>query len=99
MGIERVVDPDGVRRVAGRLETTAEEVDERVGTSMPEAMDAGPFTPLLLGLVNAVAADHVGMVMRLDKAAEKMREAADRSEHTEQDNAEQMVDILDELTD
>jgi hypothetical protein len=92
VGGEKWFDPDGMREIANRLDQTADEADA-AGESIPASLDAGPFTPLIVSMVNAVAAEDANMIMRLSMAAEKIRTAASKAERTDEENAKTVEDI------
>lgn len=96
MGGEKWFDPDGMREIANRLDQAADEADT-AGESIPASLDAGPFTPLIVSMVNAVAAEDANMIMRLGLAAEKIRTAASRAEQTDEESAKTIEDVLRDM--
>jgi uncharacterized protein YukE len=92
VGGEKWFDPDGMRQIANRLDQAADEADS-AGVSMPESLDAGPFTPLIVSMVNAVAAEDANLIMRLGMAAEKIRTAASKAEQAEEESAKTIEDV------
>ncbi|HEY8458723.1 MAG TPA: hypothetical protein VIL34_24255 [Actinopolymorphaceae bacterium] len=83
----KVFDPAAMRDMADRLEQASAKFDA-TGTKIPDSVDAGPFAPLVQGLIESVAANNAALVIRLAAAADQVRKAADRYEATEEANAD-----------
>jgi hypothetical protein len=84
---DNYVDVDKIRSIARDLDQVATEVDS-ADRAMPETLDAGPFTPSIMRLIEAVAANTAVHVMRVQAAAEAVRQAADQYEDTEDHHVE-----------
>ncbi|MEQ7126943.1 hypothetical protein ABN034_20705 [Actinopolymorpha sp. B11F2] len=91
------VDVDKIRSIARDLDQVATEVDS-ADRAMPETLDAGPFTPGIMRLVEAVAANTAVHVMRVRAAAEGVRKAADQYEDTEDHHVETLHGFLRDLS-
>lgn len=64
-----------------------------VAESAPVTVDAGPFTPWIVDLVNAVAANTGALVTRVDRASELLRLSAREYADAEQRTVEAVKDI------
>jgi hypothetical protein len=90
------VDTGKIREIARDLDLVAADVDS-AGQTLPETLDAGPFTPGIMRLVEAVAANTAAHVMRLHAAAQAVRRAADQYDDTEDHNVETLSGFLRDL--
>ncbi len=82
-------DWEQIERWSRLLADSAESLDAAAKSS-PATVDAGPFTPVVMDMVEATAAQYAHLVLRMDAAAERLHRVAEYYRDVEETNAHYM---------
>jgi hypothetical protein len=78
-----------IERWSRHLGEAAEDLDQ-ADRSKPESLDAGPFTPVVMDMVEATVAQYAHLVLRLDEAKEQLHDVAGYYRRVEENNTREV---------
>jgi hypothetical protein len=79
-----------IERWSSPLGEAAEELDQ-ADRNKPESLDAGPFTPVVMDMVEATVAQYAHLVLRLDETKARLRDVAGYYRKVEETNTMESV--------
>lgn len=78
---------DQIERWSRHIRQVRDDLDA-ADQAKPESVDAGPFTPLVIDMVEATVADYVHLALRLATLADRLDKVADYYRKVEEVNQE-----------
>jgi hypothetical protein len=89
-------EPQQIERWSRHLREAADELDH-ADKSGPDSLDAGPFSAVVVDMVEATVAQYAHLVLRLDEASDRLQDVAAYYRHAEDTNLEAVVKVGDSM--